>query len=535
MRNESALITLLNAAVSIALLGSAALAAPAAEADPIVQVTGGQIKGRLIPSGGAFFKGVPFAQPPVGDLRWRDPAPVKSWSGVRDAQDFGPPCTQRISQMKQTENNQEDCLSLNVWTAEWPSKSRKPVMVWLYGGGNTAGLTSAEHLDGASLSRRGIILVSVNYRVGIFGFFAHPGLTAESQRHSSGNYGLLDQLAALKWIRDNIAKFGGDPARVTLFGQSAGGIDAAYLVASPSSKGLIHRSIQQSGSPIHPIGSLTQVEQLGVKFAESLKSPPGSADAVKFLRAMPGPELHKVSVATLELPNFLMFPLIDGHLIPKYPALVYQQGNELPIPMITGSNLREEARNYNVEDMKRVIKDNFGSLAPKAEEFYGLANGGTGKDDPHYGTTLAQIPTDTKHRCGAVIESIWRSSHGRTTYQYQFDLPVAGEPFTKHTAEIPFVFGNLLAKGFPMGGPYTDADRMVSDKVQTYWTNFAKTGNPNGNGLPEWPKFNATTRPYLEFTIHDGPVVREALRREICDLYIEALKETIPANTAASR
>jgi para-nitrobenzyl esterase len=163
-----------------------------------------------------------------------------------------------------------------------------------------------------------------------------------------------------------------------------------------------------------------------------------------------------------------------------------------------------------------------------------LANGGTGKDDPLFGTTLAQIPTDTKHRCGAVIESIWRNSHGRTTYQYQFDVPIAGEPFTKHTAEIPFVFGNLLPEGSPMGGSYTNADRTVSEKIQTYWTNFAKTGNPNGNGLPEWPKSDARL-PYLEFTIHDGPVVREALRRQICDMYIEALSETIPANTAGSR
>jgi para-nitrobenzyl esterase len=350
MKCECTLIDLLNTALSMALLSSAAVATYASEAGPVVEVSGGQIQGRMIPGGGATFKGVPFAQPPIGDLRWRDPAPVKSWAGLRDAVDFGPPCTQQISRtnLKQTEKSQENCLSLNLWTAEWPSKSPKPVMVWLYGGGNTAGLSSVDYLDGTSLSRRGVILVSVNYRVGILGFFAHPGLTAESQRHSSGNYGLLDQLAALKWIHENIARFGGDPQRVTLFGQSAGGIDTAYLAASPSSKGLIHYTIQESGSPIHPMGSLTQAEQLGVKFAESLKAPPGAADAVKFLRAMPGAELQKVAVATLGLDNFLMFPLIDGHLIPEYPALVYKHGNELPIPMITGNNAHEEARNYNV-------------------------------------------------------------------------------------------------------------------------------------------------------------------------------------------
>jgi para-nitrobenzyl esterase len=229
-----------------------------------------------------------------------------------------------------------------------------------------------------------------------------------------------------------------------------------------------------------------------------------------------------------------MWPVIDGYLLSDYPALIYKAGKDMPIPMITGSNAHEEARNYDIPAMKRIIKANFGSLAPKAEEFYGLANGGTGNDDPLYGTTLAQIPTDTKHRCGAVFESFWRGTHGHPTYQYQFDVPVAGEPFTKHTAEIPFVFGNLLSSG-SMGGPYTDADRKISNDVQQYWTNFAKTGNPNGNGLPNWPKADPKTGRYLEFTIHEGPVVHEKLRQTICDMYIEGLKETIPANTAASR
>ncbi len=530
---------LCNLAIPIALAGVVAISVRAAETDPVVAVTGGQIKGRTTPGGGAAFKGVPFAQPPVGDLRWREPAPVKPWTGVRDAADFGPGCTQQISRANQalTQNNQEDCLYLNVWTGEWPSKSPKPVMVWLYGGGNFAGVTSSGYMDGAAISRRGVILVSVSYRLGIFGFFVHPGLTAESPHHVSGNYGLFDQLAALKWVHDNIAKFGGDPSRVTLFGQSAGGIDTAYLVTSPLSKGLIHHGIQESGSPIHTIGSLAQDEQLGVKFAESLKAPTGTAEAVKFLRSIPNQELQKTSMSTLGVESLLMWPAIDGYLLPEYPGLAYKDGKEMPIPMITGNVVEEEIRNYDIDAMKRVIKANFGSLAPKAEEYYGLANGGTGKDDPLYGPTLRQIATDTKHRCGAVFESFWRSTHGRATYQYQFDPPIAGEPSPRHEAEIPFVFGNLLTSG-QLSGPFTDADRKISNDIQTYWTNFAKTGNPNTpslNGLPEWPKANPTARPYLEFTVHEGPVVHENLRPEICGLYIEALKETIPANTAASR
>jgi para-nitrobenzyl esterase len=393
----------LNTLLSIAMLSSAAYAG---DADPVVRVTGGQIKGRALPSGGAAFKGVPFAQPPVGDLRWRDPVPVKAWTGVRDAGDFGPSCAQA-----NRPDSEEDCLSLNLWTAEWPSKSPKPVMVWLYGGGNTAGQTAVPYLDGVSLSRRGVILVTVNYRVGIFGFFAHPGLTAESPHHSSGNYGLLDQLAALKWIHENIAKFGGDPARVTLFGQSAGGIDTAYTVASPLVTGLVHRAIQESGSPIHPILSLKDNEQLGVKFAESLKAPAGATEAVKFLRTIPSSELK--ARRDLGPDNLLVQPIIDGYFVAKNPPYVFRDGGEMAIPIITGSNAHEEARTYNIDDMKRVIKANFGSLSAQAEEFYGLANGGTGKDDPIYGNTLAQIPTDTKHGCGAVIESIWRNAHLR--------------------------------------------------------------------------------------------------------------------------
>jgi para-nitrobenzyl esterase len=539
MKKNNFSSTLWNTALCFAFSTSVAL--PARAADPVVQVTGGQIRGREMPGGGAAFKGVPFAQPPVGDLRWRDPAPVKPWPGVRDAAEFAPPCTQQIARAntfldaKRTEMSQEDCLYLNVWTAEWPSKAPKPVMVWLYTGGNTAGTTSAEYSDGAALSRRGVVLVSVAYRLGVLGFLVHHGLTAESPHHTSGNYGLLDQVAALKWVHDNIAKFGGDPGNVTVFGQSAGGIDTGFLAAaSHMTKGLMHRAIQESGSPAHPIYTLAQEEQAGVKFAASLKAPPAAADAVKFLRAMSGRDVLNAANAA-RVGTSLQWPIIDGYLLPKYPALLYRDGNDLPIPIVTGNTALEENRRYDVEGMRRAVALNYQSLAPQALEFYGLANGGTGHDDPFWGPTGIQISTDTKHRCGAVMESLWRSAHGRTTYEYQFDVPVAGDHFTKHTAEIPFVFGNLLPKEFALGGPYTDADRKVSNDIQTYWVNFAKTGNPNGNGLPEWPKFNPETRPYLEFTIHDGPVVNQNLRRKICDLYIEGLKETIPANTAAAQ
>jgi para-nitrobenzyl esterase len=238
--------------------------------------------------GGAAFKGIPYAAPPLGDLRWREHAPVAAWTGVREANAFGASCVQEILSWNKQEatGNQEDCLYLNVWTPEWPSKARKPVMVWLHGGGNAGGGASVDYFDGVSLSRRGIVLVTINYRLGLFGFFVHPGLTTESTHHTSGNYGLLDQVTALKWVRDNIAQFGGDPNNVTLFWQSAGSVDTSYLLASPLSKGLFQRVIQESGPPIRDMMTLSEAERAGEKFGASLNAPAGK-DGIRFLRACP--------------------------------------------------------------------------------------------------------------------------------------------------------------------------------------------------------------------------------------------------------
>ena len=238
------------AAVSV-LLGAAALLSGTADADPVVLVSGGRIRGLMLPApGGAVFKGIPFVQPPLGDLRWREPMPVKPWAGGRDAVAFGPSCTQNNAGWNSQEapGNQEDCLHLNVWAPEWPAKTKKPVMLFIHGGGNTTGASRVDYLDGASLTRRGVVLVSTNYRLGVFGFFAHPELTRESPHKASGNYGLMDQVAALQWIRDNIAKFGGDPANVTIFGHSAGSANIGMLMTSPLARGLFHRAIQQSGA-----------------------------------------------------------------------------------------------------------------------------------------------------------------------------------------------------------------------------------------------------------------------------------------------
>jgi para-nitrobenzyl esterase len=498
-----------------------------ADSNPTATVVSGQLVGRPIPSGGAAFKGVPFAEPPLGDLRWHEPVPVKPWTGARDASAFGRSCVQQISSWnkQEAEGNQEDCLYLNIWTPEWPAKSPMPVMVWLYGGGNTGGGASVDYFDGVALSRRGVILVSINYRLGFFGFFAHPGLTAESAHHSSGNYGLLDQVAALRWVQANIAKFGGDPKNVTLFGQSAGAIDTGYVLASPLSKGLLAKAIQESGPPVRDTPTLAQAEQAGVKFAESQKASSG-AEAVKYLRSLPAADLQKAAVAARGSDGPTMGPIVDGWFMPNSPPSIYATGKELGVPLIIGNNAREQGGPADPDALRKGIQDSFGKNAAKAEELYGVAGDGKGSSDPLYGPAAIAFSADTRFRCGAVAEALWHSASRNATWEYQFDAPIGGRPAPSHSGEIPFVFGNLLQDGF-LGGTFTDNDRKISSDIQTYWINFAKTGNPNGAGLPEWPKFDAVSRPYLEFTTDKGPVAREALRKAVCDLYIDNLTASL--------
>src|SRR5580658_3208058 len=273
---------------------------------PAASVTGGRIQGTVLERGGAVFKGIPFAQPPVEALRWREPQPVKPWVGVRAATSFGAPCAQNSGNGRgMLETSREDCLFLNVWTPEWPPRVRRPVMFWIHGGGNYAGAAGSPNFDGESLARHGVVLVSANYRLSAFGFFAHPELTRESPHHASGNYGLMDQIAALQWVRANIARFGGDPTNVTIFGQSAGAVDATVLMTSPLAAGLFHKVIAESGTvtrnpdaatlamtalgPVMPVKSgdvtysdapaLAEAEQNGVELL------PGKLSDLRSLRA----------------------------------------------------------------------------------------------------------------------------------------------------------------------------------------------------------------------------------------------------------
>jgi para-nitrobenzyl esterase len=486
--------------------------AAAAQESPVVSVTGGKIRGGNLREGGAVFKGIPFAAPPVGDLRWREPMPVKPWPGVRDAAQFGSRCMQNGAGVS------EDCLYLNVWTPEWPSKSRKPVMLWIHGGGNFAGASSDAVFEGERLARRGIVLVSANYRLGVFGFFAHPELTSESKHHASGNYGLMDQVAALQWVRGNIGNFGGDPRNVTVFGESAGSLDINVLMTSPLAKGLYARLIGESGPLVAP-PPLAEGEKKGLSVAAGFK-----ADSIKAMRAIPAQELQKATGQGLQFLGPLLGVVVDGWVLPRPPFQVFQAGQEHRVDLLIGSNARELSRPFfPVAGLKEGIQAEFGPLAPKALEAYGLNQGQDPPPDPVYGSAMAQWATDTQFRCGTVAELIWHSRAGHRSYQFQFSrVPPRREAVgAAHGSEIPYVFGTLSVAGRPDNAPkYDTVDAGVSDQMEQYWTNFAKTGDPNGGSLSKWPKFDPSARAYLDLT-GNGPVAREGLRREACDLFIE--------------
>ena len=322
-------------AITMVLLVSVAAVASRAQTDPIVNVTGGQIRGTAL-AGGAAFKGIPFAAAPTGERRWREPMPVQPWSGVRDATRFGAICPQAPSPIvgEAIKTASEDCLFLNVWTAQWPvAGAARPVMVWIPGGGNFAGAASQAAYDGEPLARRGVVLVTLNYRLGPFGFFSHPALTRESPRRASGNQGILDQIAALRWVQENIARFGGDPKNVTIFGESAGSLDVSVLMTSPLSKGLFHRAIGESGAVVlaSEPSTLAEAEKRGQAAAARWKVP---ADAsVETLRAVSTadiiaaqPNLFGDGIADA-VPNLGI--TVDGYVFPRKPAQVFAAGGNI--------------------------------------------------------------------------------------------------------------------------------------------------------------------------------------------------------------
>jgi para-nitrobenzyl esterase len=478
---------------------------------PTVKTATGVLEG-TDESGIKTFKGIPFAAPPVGDLRWREPQPVQNWTGVRKANKFGPRAMQLpvFGDMNfRSDGVNEDCLYLNVWTPAKKGDEHLPVLVYFYGGGFIAGDGSEPRYDGESLARRGIVTVTVNYRLGVFGFFAHPELTKESPNHASGNYGLLDQAAALKWVQQNIGGFGGDPKKITIAGESAGSFSVSAQMASPLSKNIIAGAIGESGSLLGsmPTASLADAEKSGTSFAADVK-----ANSLAELRAIPADQLLKATANA----GYGKFPVcVDGYFFPKSPLEIFEKGEQAHVPLLVGWN-SEEMNSKMLLGQNPPTKENYTNavqkmMGAKAPAILSAYNPASDADVEQTATALASDMF--------IGFSTWRWSDiqsktgGKPVYRYLYARPrpamrpemgnatanLAGgvtkdttgkapkAPLPKgavHSAEIEYALGNLPTNRVYDWQP---EDYKVSEIMQAFFANFIKTGNPGGLGVPEWP------------------------------------------------
>ena len=464
-----------------------------------VKTATGVVEGSVSADGKVqIFKGIPYAAPPVGALRWKDPHPVASWKGVRKATEFGARCMQWNvfgDMVFRDAGPSEDCLYLNVWTPEASTKAKLPVMVWIYGGGFQAGATSEPRQDGEALAHRGVVIVSMNYRLGVFGFFSHPELTKESPHHASGNYGLLDQAAALEWVHKNIAAFGGDPQNVTIFGESAGSFSVSAQMASPVSIKLIHRAMGESGAFFgRTLGAkpLAESEQDGAKWGASI-----GADSLAKLRAMTAEQILDAAKAGKDA--FRFGPNIDGYFFPETPAEIYAKKEQAHVELLAGWN-HDEGNYHTFFAKDEPTKENY---AKKIEQTYGdkateVLKLFPGKTDEQAKESAGLLAT-----ANFIAYGTWKwieqqtKLDGPAVYRYEFDdappmAPTADGSLAVsrgayHSSEIEFVFGMLKSKELP----WRPQDFALSEQMGDYWTNFAKTGDPNGAGLPEWPRYDA--------------------------------------------
>jgi para-nitrobenzyl esterase len=456
----------------------------------VVQTDAGAVSGIISADAGIhIFKGIPFAAPPVGALRWKAPQPVTHWSGTKKCDTFSASPMQSSPApfsmwteefLIPKEPIREDCLYLNVWTGASSSKEKRAVLVWIYGGGFVSGGTAVPIYDGEAMAKKGIVFVSVNYRVGIFGFFAHPELTKESPNHASGNYGLMDQVAALQWVKKNIAAFGGDPDNVTIAGQSAGSMSVNCLVASPIAKGLFNKAIAESGasivsSPLRGSTTLQQAEQEGVKTVNALH-----ANSIAELRNIPASELLKS--------QGFRSPIVDGYVLPDALSNIYKNKKENDVELLTGWNENEGLMFGGIQSAEAYTKQmqqQYGNNAAKLLQYYPATNDSIAK--------ISQLNLSRDMIFG-VQNFTWaniESNHHKNVYVYRFTrkVPATGE-YVKygafHTGEVPYAYNNLKF----VNRPWKEVDYSLAETMSSYWVNFVKTGNPNGNNLPEWKQYD---------------------------------------------
>jgi para-nitrobenzyl esterase len=537
-------------------------ASTATISEPVEQIGAGILRGTNVGSAIAF-RGIPYARPPIGELRWQPPQPPLPWQGVREAVQPGSTCTQRtsgltpfFSPMAQAYGSKfdqppikssEDCLYLDVWLPEWPVKHALPVMVWLHGGSNTVGSGTQSTYDGVSLARHGVVLVTLNYRLGAMGFFSHPELTAESPHHSSGNYGLLDQLAALNWVKQNIARFGGDPDNVTLFGESAGAIDAARLMTSPLAAGLFKRVISESGPAFELGQTLSQAEAFGSAVGASAPDNAQSTPLGK-LRALSATEIEALVARTKEhFSTDITAATVDGWVLPVSPRQAFLTGSIQKVDLLIGLNGREfsafrlsaaaaakssgaqssVAESGGLKKFSEAARPFFGSWTNPAIAIYFariLLNKNAGLDG---------AANDLIGACPVgAIASLTHAS-GQHVFVYRFDRSIPGKGEAElgafHSLEVPYVFGSLRDREWQWL-PSSAEDASLSELLQSYWTNFAKTGNPNASGLPNWPAWSDEEKEFLVVNQDASVTAQRNFPPLLSSLGANELKRRLKAN-----
>ena len=470
----------------------------------VVQTESGRVSGVSNRTGDVWsFKGIPYAAAPVGDLRWKAPQPAKPWEGILVADKFGASPMQgkpvpfgvyTPEFLIPEEPIGEDCLYLNVWTNAKTKQDKRPVLVWIYGGGFSSGGSGVPIYDGEAIAKKGVIFVSINYRVGIFGFFAHPDLTSESPYDASGNYGLLDQIAALKWIKQNIGAFGGDPDNVTIAGQSAGSMSVNALVASPLAKGLFAKAISESGSFLLSNSQLNS-SNLAVAEEQGKKLIEANSLTLKQLREMPAEDVQKLqgrfSVIT------------DGYVLPQPVSQIFAEGKQNQVPVITGWNADDSFSSgvQKKEDFVKRAQDQYGADAAEFLKYY------PANTDEEAGDSDIKISRDLTFALSGYKWGAVQSAQAKNPiYLYYFERKVPATPaFEKygafHTAEVPYALNTLRF----LNRPLQAADHELAEVMSSYWTNFAKTGNPNGEGLPQWPAYKANEGIVMIFNEHTRP------------------------------
>jgi len=487
------------AALLFALLVTTQAATPAHANGPRVKTKEGKVEGKLSADGQVReFLGIPYAAPPLGPLRWKPPQAPQKWRGVRPAASFGARCMQLAlysDMVFRDPGESEDCLTLNVWTPAQSQHAKLPVMVWIHGGGYIAGGSSEPRQDGEALAHHGVLVVSLNYRLGIFGFFALRELAAESPQHAAGNYGFLDQWAALEWVQSNIAAFGGDPENVTLFGESAGSYSVSAQMASPLSQGLFAHAIGESGGAFPRSGLAYPLLARSEQRSESFVSSAFGKKNLAALRAMSAQDLLQLSAAKPFHPR-RFGPDVDGYFLPESIPAIYAAGKQAHIPLLAGWNQDEGPPqpasmppNPTVGDLRKMAGKRFGVRASDFLAAYAA------HDDRDARRAAHEFASDAFIAYGTWV---WLEAQAKTSeapvFRYHFELGSPGDPYHPasagafHSDEIEYVFGNLQAR---KGAAWRAEDHRLSDLMQRYWTNFAKTGNPNAPDLPNWPIYNA--------------------------------------------